>query len=77
MPFDPWLIKTWPAWLWIGTPFKFILWLLNRLMTATGLAYGWRWLRARRWFWLWLVLINGCSLGLLALLFYWLHTRRL
>ena len=75
MPLDPWIIKTWPAWLWISTPFKFFLYFINRLLTATGLAYNWKRLRARRFFWVWLVVINGCSLGILFLFFYWLHAR--
>lgn len=70
-----WLIKSWPTWLWIGTPFKFTLWLINRALTATGVIRYWRWLRARRFFWLWLFLINAVSFGLLALIFYWLHHR--
>ncbi len=75
MAINFWLIKTWPAWLWIGTPFKFTLWLINRALTTTGVVYHWRWLRAQRFFWLWMILINIASFGLLALLFYWLHHR--
>ena len=77
MPFDPWLIKTWPAWLWITTPFKFLLYVINRVLTATGVAYNWKRLRARRYFWVWLLIINLCSFSLLAGLFYWLHVRRM
>ena len=40
MLFDPWVFKTWPAWLWITTPLKLFLYLINRLLTATGVAYN-------------------------------------
>lgn len=68
----------WPAWLWIGTPLKFSIWLVNRIATWTGLYYFWSRLRASRVFWLWLVLINVLSWGALALLFFGLqhHFRR-
>lgn len=57
----------WPHWLWIGTPLKFSLWLLNRLATWTGLLYVWRRRRSKRLFWVWLILINAVSLGALLL----------
>lgn len=75
MPFDPWLVKSLPAWLWIGTPFKFTLGLIVRVLTATGVAYNWKRLRASRFFWLWMIAINVVSFGLLGFLFYWLHHR--
>ena len=63
----------WPAWLWIGTPFKFSLWLTNRLASGGGVWYlWWRW-RAKRFFWLWVILINVVSWGGLILLFFWLR----
>ncbi len=65
----------WPAWLWIGTPLKFTLWLLNRFLTWTGVIYVWRRFRSRKHFWAWLVLLNAVSLGGLGLLFFWLHIR--
>ena len=64
-----------PAWLWIGTPVKFSLWLANRLATWTGVAYLWRRFRSQRGVWMWLALLNVVSLGGLCLLFFWLHTR--
>lgn len=63
----------WPAWLWIGTPLKFSVWLANRFATGTGLLYLWRRLRSRRHFWLWFILINACSISLLVLLLFWLR----
>ena len=63
----------WPAWLWVGTRLKLSLWLANRLATGTSLLYLGRRLRSRRFFWLWFILINVCSLSLLALLFFWLR----
>ena len=63
----------WPAWLGIGTPLKFSLWLVNRLATWTGLRYLWKRVRSRRWAWLWIVAVNGASLGFLMLVFFWLH----
>ena len=65
----------WPSWLWIGTPLKFSLWALNRIATWTGIAVLWKRLRRQRLFWLWLVLINTASLGVLGLMFFWLHAR--
>ena len=65
----------WPTWLWIGTPLKFSLWLMNRIATSTGVLYLWRRLRSRRHFWAWFVLVNTVSLGLLVLLFFWIHQR--
>ena len=65
----------WPSWLWIGTPLKFWLWLVNRLTTWTGLFYLWKRFRARRDFWAWVIAINVVSIGLLGLLFFWLHVR--
>ncbi len=75
MPFVPWLVKSWPVWLWIGTPFKFTLWFINRALTTTGVAYYWKQLRANRLFCLWMVLINAVSFGLLGIVFYWLRHR--
>ena len=63
----------WPAWLWIGTRQKFVLWLSNRLVTWTGSVYFWRRFRGRQRIWAWLLLINAVSLSALALLFFWLH----
>ncbi len=65
----------WPSWLWIGTRLKFLLWLVNRLLTWTGLLYVWRRFRSHRWFWLWFTVINVVSLAGLGLLFFWLHVR--
>ena len=65
----------WPSWLWIGSPLKFSLWLVNRLATWTGVIYMWRRFRAQRHVWLWLVLLNLVSLGVLGVVFFWLHTR--
>ena len=64
-----------PGWLWIGTPFKFWLWCLNRLATWTGAFYVWKRFRARRAFWMWIVLLNLVSLSGLVLVFFWLHHR--
>lgn len=66
----------WPAWVGIGTPLTFSLWLVNRLATWTGLIYLWRRVRFRRFAWVWLSLINVASLGALGLVFYWLHQSR-
>ena len=63
----------WPSWLWIGTPVKFSLWLLNRLATWTGLFYLWRRFRSQRLFWVWFAVINVASLSGLAILFFWLR----
>lgn len=73
MPFDPWLVKSWPAWFWVGGQLKLTLWLMNRVLTTTGLVYVWKWLRRRKYFWLWFLLIQSVSFGLLVLVFYWLH----
>jgi hypothetical protein len=63
----------WPAWLAIGTPLKFSLWVFNRLATWTGLRYLSKRRRAHREFWWWVVAVNGVSWGLLILVFSWLH----
>lgn len=63
----------WPSWLWIGTPFKFWLWLTNRLATGGGLWYLWRRLRSRRHFWLWFIVIQLLSVSVLVSLFFWLR----
>lgn len=65
----------WPAWLWIGTPLKFSLWLINRIATWTGVFYLWRRWRSRRHVWWWMIVVNTLSLGALGLLFFWLHLR--
>ena len=65
----------WPGWLWIGTPVKFSLWLMNRIATGTGLLYLWRRVRSRWHFWAWFMLVNTVSLGLLAGLFFWMYQR--
>ena len=65
----------WPSWLWIGTPLKFFLWLLNRFATWTGLFYLWKRFRSRRGFWVWFTLINLASLAGLGMLFFWLQMR--
>ncbi len=65
----------WPAWFSFFSPLKFSLWAANRAATWTGLFYFWRKFRSQRFFWLWMTLINLASLGALALLFFWLHTR--
>ncbi len=67
----------WPSWLWIGTRAKFSLWLANRLTTWSGSFYFWRRFRSTQRVWLWLLIINVLSWGALALLFYWMHVRRL
>lgn len=61
-----------PLTLWIGTPLKLFLWVINRLATWTGLLYLWRRLRSRRRFWTWFIIINVASLGSLGLLVCWL-----
>jgi len=63
----------WPAWLWIGTPMKFWLWLVNRGMASTGVFYVWKRKVSRRKFWLAVILINVITLGALAGLFFWLR----
>ncbi len=63
----------WPAWLWIGTKLKMLLWLGNRVVTWTGLLYFWSRFRTRRLVWLWVGLINLGSLVLLGTVFFWLH----
>ena len=65
----------WPSWLWLGTPYKVVLWAGNRLATWLGVAYLWRRFRSTRHFWLWIILFNAVSFGLLALLFYWLREK--
>ena len=65
----------WFSWLWIGTPFKFALWLANRVATWTGLFFLWRRWQSRRHAWLWLLLLNAVSFGALALIFFWLRAR--
>ncbi len=65
----------WPAWLWVGTPLKFSLWLANRVAAWTGLAYVWKRFRAQRHLWLWIALLNVVSLGGLVVLFFWLHAQ--
>ena len=65
----------WPSWLWIGTPLKVGLWVVNRLATWTGLVYLWKRFRARRLFWVYVLLINTVSLGVLGIVFFWLHAR--
>ena len=62
----------WPAWLSIGTPLKFWLWLGNRLATGAGVLSFWRRHRARRIVWVWVVLINVVSLAGLGVVFFWL-----
>ena len=63
----------WPAWLWVGTPLKLWVYLVNRLATWFGVYYLWRQRHARSRFWLRVVLINVLSLGALGLAFFWLH----
>lgn len=65
----------WPSWLWIGTPFKFSLWMLNRFLTWTGLLFFWKRFRASRFVWAWIIVINVVSLGALGIVFLWLHHR--
>lgn len=68
-PLDHW----WPSWLWLGSPLKVWLWVINRLATLTGVLYFWKRIRARRFFWAWLMLINMASLGCLGLVLFWLR----
>ena len=63
----------WPSWLWIGTPFKFSLWLANRFATWTGVIYCCRRLRSQRLVWIWILLINLASAASLALVFFCLR----
>ena len=63
----------WPSWLMVGTPLKLLLWLGNRFATWTGLFLLWKRWRHHRLSWVWLVLLNTLSLGLLGLVFLWLH----
>lgn len=65
----------WPAWLWIGTPLKFSVWMTNRVATWTGSFYVWKRARSRRRVWMWLLLLNAVSLGALCLFLFWLHAR--
>ena len=65
----------WPAWLWVGTRLKFVLWLSNRLATWTGLFFVWRRWRSRRLIWLWLSLLNLVSLGGLLWFFFWRYAK--
>ena len=65
----------WPAWLWVGTRLKFVLWLSNRLATWTGLFFVWRRWRSRRLIWLWLGLLNLVSLGGLLWFFFWRYAK--
>ena len=67
----------WPSWLWIGSPLKMGLWLVNRLATWTGMFYVWKRFRSTPRFWVWFALINVMSLGAMGLLFFWLHRRHL
>ena len=48
----------WPAWLWIGTPLKFSVWMTNRLATWTGSFYVWKRARSKQRVWMWL----SCSM---------------
>ena len=61
-----------PAWLWITSPLKFVLWLGNRIATWTGAALLWKRRQSRRRFWLSLIALNLISFGVLALVFFWL-----
>ena len=63
----------WPAWLWIGTPVKFSVWLMNRLATWTGVGYVWKRFRTQRHVWVWLILLNVVSMAGLALALRWLY----
>ena len=67
----------WPAWLNLGTPLKFSLWLGNRLATWTGMALVWKRQRAKRSFrlWLWLMAGNAVSFIALAGALFWLAHR--
>ena len=65
----------WPAWLWIGTPLKFSVWMTNRVATWTGSFYVWKRARTKRRVWMWLLLLNAVSLGALCLFLFWLHGR--
>ena len=68
-------MMVWPSWLWLTSPFKWALWIFNRLATWTGLFFFWKRFRAQRHFWLWIIFINAVSMGVLALVFFWLHAR--
>ena len=67
----------WPAWLGLGTPLKFSLWLTNRLATWTGMALVWKRRRATRGvrLWLWLMAGNAVSFIALAVVLFWLAHR--
>ncbi len=63
------------SWLWISSPLKFSLWVVNRVATWTGVFYLWKRFRSTRHFWAWITLINVVSLCGLGLVFFWLHRR--
>lgn len=65
----------WPSWLWIGTPIKFSVWLVNRLATWTGSFYLWKRIRSKPHFWPSFLLLNLLSLATLCLVLFWLHVR--
>jgi hypothetical protein len=60
----------WPTWLWIGTPLKLSVWLVNRAATGTSMVYLWKTRRSRRSFLASALLLQAGSAALLIWLLF-------